>query len=78
MKTASNKGINRELTATDSTPSPADFPIGSAASRAAARAKLERLPTAPPLILHLVESREQVLPCDEAHVDDQTNTSASR
>ena len=71
MKVAKKKGLKLALSATSAVPTPGDFPIGSPASRAAARVKLERLPTAPPLVVHFAGCSGETLACDEARLDNE-------
>ena len=71
MKVAKKKGLKLALSATSAVPTPGDFPIGSPASRAAARVKLERLPTAPPFVVHFAGCSGETLACDEARLDDE-------
>ena len=71
MKVAKKKGLKLALSATSAVPTPGDFPIGSPASRAAARVKLERLPTAPPFVVHFAGCSGETLACDEARLDNE-------
>jgi hypothetical protein len=71
MKVAKKKGLKLALSATGAVPTPGDFPIGSPASRAAARVKLERLPTAPPFVVHFAGCSGETLACDEARLDNE-------
>ena len=71
MKVAKKKDLKLALSATSAVPTPGDFPIGSPASRAAARVKLERLPTAPPLVVHFAGCSGETLACDEARLDNE-------
>lgn len=69
-----NKENGRALPATGSVPSPADFPIGSAASRAAARARLDRIPAPPDIVVRFVTATGELAICDRAMVNGEDVT----
>jgi len=65
-----DKGKHAKLSATVSCPKPADFPVRSAGSRAAARAMLNTRPKHPIIIVHFVSAKDRTH-FDEADIDGQ-------
>ena len=72
MKVIRKKGIKQVLSATDSVPDPADFPIGSAASPYGGPREARKATPAPPLLVHFAVCSGERLPCDEVRLDGKT------